>query len=242
MLDNLDTVRKIIATSNKFRWGFEGERRGFSLMVFDTFSKLTRGNQNDNTLTEECFRNIRFISEQTGCAVLVLHHNGKVGEFNDGEEWRGASSAPGALDNRIQINSTKEDKYIIHAKFKKFRGITPPDFFYTMNVEDLTEASLVFVQPPAEAKGALTDSIADDIFGWLNTAARGQMVSVNQIADALHPSMSGIIPDLKKFRQVIYSRLGAELRKVKPRVAKEHQPGGRVLYLALAQGDTDAGV
>jgi hypothetical protein len=242
MLDNLDTIRKIIATSNRFRWGHEGERRGFSLIIFDTFSKLTRGNQNDNTITEECFRNIRLVTEHTGAAVLVLHHGPKAGEFSDGKGWRGASSAPGALDNHIQLNPTKDEKYVVEVEFLKFRGITPPNFHYEMNVGTgtETEASLVFCQPPAEQKGALTDSITDDVVGWLANAARGQTVSINQIADALHPTMNTLIPDLKKFRQVIYNRLAAELRRVKPRVAKEHMPGGRVSYFALSQEVADA--
>jgi hypothetical protein len=239
MLDNLDTVRKIVRTSHRFRWGHEGERRNFSLIIFDTFSKMTRANQNDNTLTEECFRNIRFITEQTGAAVLILHHNGKIGEFNDGEGWRGADAAPAALDNRIQLNQTKKEQYIIEAKFKKFRGITPEPFHYEMNVGAGTEAeaSLVYCQPPAEKQGALSDSLTDDIIGWMSTAARGQQVSAQQIATGLHPSMTAVFPTVKALQSAVYTRLAAELLKVKPRVVKEKQPRGRVLFHALEVAD-----
>jgi hypothetical protein len=248
MLDNLDTIRKLVRTCHSMEWGPEYaddkgvlvRRKGVSLIVFDTFSKLTRGNQNDNTLTEECFRNIRFVTEQTGAAVLILHHNGRIGEFNDGEEWRGATSAPAALDNRIQINQMKNEKHIIEVKFKKFRGITPAAFHYEMNVDDAVEASLVFCQPPTEKVETVNDSLTDDIVAWLGAAARGQLISVNQIATALHPTLSALFPSEKALRNAIRLRLETELRKVKPRVSKEPQPGGRVLYMALTQEPVDA--
>ena len=242
MLDNLDTIRKLLVSSRGFEWGEDS--RHFRLIIFDTFSKLTRGNQNDNTITEECFRNIRLITEYTGAACLILHHNGKIGEFNDGEEWRGASSAPGALDNHIQLNSSKKEKYIIEAKFKKFRGITPATFFYEMDVEnDPSEpAALTLIEQSEEKTGTLSDAVTEDIIGWMATAARGQQVSVNQIAAGLLPSMGTIAGTEKKLRSIVYNRLAAELQKMKPRVVKERMPGGRVMYLALSQEEVDAPV
>ena len=62
MFENVDEVRRLIATHNAFRWGpaeevqddvgdFAGVDRthGFDAIVFDTLSRLTRANQNDNT-------------------------------------------------------------------------------------------------------------------------------------------------------------------------------------------------
>lgn len=237
MIDNLDAVRKLLVTSRKFEWGEDS--RHFRLIIFDTYSKLTRGNQNDNTITEEAFRNMRLICEYTGASILILHHNGKIGEFNDGEDWRGASSATGAFDNHIQLNQSKKEKYIIEAKFKKFRGITPATFFYEMEVggEPTSPASLTIVEQTEEKTGTLSDAVTEDILGWMQTAARGQQVSVNQIAAGLLPIMGSIAGTEKKLRSIVYNRLATELQKVKPRVVKERLPGGRVMYLALTQED-----
>jgi hypothetical protein len=86
----------------------------------------------------------------------------------------------------------------------------------------------------------VNDSLTDDIVAWLGAAARGQLISVNQIATALHPTLSALFPSEKALRNAIRLRLETELRKVKPRVSKEPQPGGRVLYMALTQEPVDA--
>lgn len=241
MLDNLDGIRRLLITSRNFEWGEDS--RHFRLIILDTYSKLTRGNQNDNTLTEETFRNIRLITEYTGAAVLVLHHNGHVGEFNDGKRWRGADAATGALDNHIHLEPTKKQKYIITTSFEKFRGITPPTFFYEMEVggEETDAASLTIVEQSEEKTGTMSDAVTEDIIGWMATAARGQQVSVNQIASGLMPVLGSMFGDNeKKLRSTVYNRLSVELQKVKPRIAKERLPGGRVMYLALSQEEASA--
>jgi hypothetical protein len=122
------------------------DRTNFELIIFDTLSRLSRKNQNDNTEMEEVFRNIRDIAEATGAAVLVLHHNSKPSEHNDGGDWRGAMSQIGALDSWLQLVKPKKivsgGSQIIGAQFKKFRGITPPDFSFNLDVNDPERASL----------------------------------------------------------------------------------------------------
>lgn len=237
MLDNLDSVRKMLVTSRNFEWGEDS--RHFRLIIFDTYSKMTRGNQNDNTLTEEVFRNMRLITEFTGAAILVLHHNGHIGEYNDGKRWRGADAATGALDNHIHLERSKKEKYIIECSFEKFRGITPPTFFYEMDVngDDMSPAVLSVIEQTEEKTGTLSDAVTEDIIGWMQTAARGQQVSVNQIAAGLFPSMGTVVGSEKKLRSIVYNRLATELQKLKPRVMKERLTGGRVMYLALTQED-----
>jgi len=151
MFEDRDEVRKLIATHNSFEWGDfhvndEGaeKEKGFHVIVFDTVSKLTRANQNDNTDMEEVFRHIRWIAEATNAAVILIHHNSKKTEFNDGADWRGASSQFGALDSWIQLNPSLKDKYKIAVEYKKFRGITPANFAYKMNVSDPKIASLCY--------------------------------------------------------------------------------------------------
>lgn len=153
MFEDRDEIRRLIATHRKFEWGElhqtdRGPERehGFHTIVMDTVSKLTRANQNDNTEMEDVFRNIRILAEATDAAIILLHHNSKRSEFNDGADWRGAMSQIGALDSWVQLVPSRTKKYIIGVQFKKFRGITPEDFSYQMNVEDPVSASLVYTE------------------------------------------------------------------------------------------------
>lgn len=170
MFENIDTVRRLIATSLSYEYGpyedhydetgeFEGNyrRTGFRVIIFDTLSKLTACDQNDNTEMEKVFRNIRLIAEATGAAIILLHHNPK-----SGEDWRGAMSQIGALDSWIQLTSNPTAKHHIRVTFRKFRGITPANFAYTMAVEEEKTARLMFMrdQGPID-KDTLTANIHD---------------------------------------------------------------------------------
>jgi RecA-family ATPase len=119
IFEDRDEVRQLIRTHQQFEWGevthepgtnLPHRERGFHVIVFDTVSRLTRARQNDNTEMEEVFRNIRAIAEITGAAVVLLHHNPKRSEFNDGEGWRGATSQEGALDSWIQLTPSRRSR------------------------------------------------------------------------------------------------------------------------------------
>ena len=126
------------------------ERRGWNVIIFDTLSRLTRANQNDNTEMENVFRNIRFIAEQTGATCILLHHNSKKSEHNGGEDWRGAVAQIGALDCWLQLRPTKNDRYVISGEWKKFRGLTPEPFLYHMHVNTAGPARLQHVKNKTE--------------------------------------------------------------------------------------------
>lgn len=187
LFENDDEIRRLIKTHESFRWGdveaeydrvpeydddgnvtgwteelISAERKqGFTLIVFDTLTKMTRARENDNTEMNQVFANVRLIAELTGATVLLLHHNSKPTEYNDGTDWRGAISQIGALDTWLDLTTRKKDKYAIRGTFKKFRGITPPDFEYGMHVNDVTTASLEF---KAEVRGFFVqDEIKDEI-------------------------------------------------------------------------------
>ena len=156
MLDNADEVRRVIMTAldetlfPRETAVIDGEcvkteRGGCALIIMDTLSRLTTANQNDNTEMERVFANIRVICEVTGAAVLLLHHNSKATEFNDGADWRGAMSQIGALDSWIQLSRSKKQPNKIKAEFKKFRGITPPSFEYQQNVNDPDRANIAYL-------------------------------------------------------------------------------------------------
>jgi hypothetical protein len=243
MLDNPDEVRRVILTAldeNLFPRKQEvingevvkSERGGCALIVMDTLSRLTTANQNDNTEMEKVFAHIRIICEVTGAAVLILHHNSKATEYNDGADWRGAMSQIGALDSWIQLSSSKRQRYKIKAEFKKFRGITPSTFEYQQNVKDPEAANLAFL-------GFVDDfgadaSIADDLilqFSAWKTLADAE--------DKMWETYSDQFPDRAKFKKALQNRLRdlvkAEKLDKRPAPRKEGQKGPSAQQYQLRQ-------
>ncbi len=229
LFESLDSIRRLIKTTNRFAWGplqevrdeATGEvdmeqRTGFSLIVFDTLSKLTRCNQNDNSQMEEVFRNIRLLSEQTGAAIVLLHHNAKSSEFKDGEDWRGAMAQIGALDNWFQLTPTPTEKDVIQVKVKKFRGITPPNFYYKMDVNsgEMSEeptASLAVVDEPQDTK--FDDGLASSSLAVLEKHA-GKWLTLKQICDATFAENKDLFDDDRtRFETAVRNRLKNMSRK-----------------------------
>jgi hypothetical protein len=238
LFESRDSLLKLIKSTKNFVWGPLHEtydeatgstdmvrNTGFALIVFDTLSKLTRANQNDNSEMEEVFRNIRLLSETTGAAIMMLHHNAKASEFKDGEDWRGAMAQIGALDNWFQLTPARADKDTIQVKIKKFRGITPQPFFYKADVNsgDPSEeppASLAVVQEPKDV--LFDDGIAEAAVEMLRSpAAAGKWFTLKQVCDSLWTTpMREMLfgEDRVKFETAVRNRLKNESRKTKPTI------------------------
>lgn len=234
MFEDTDEVRRLIRTHQQFHWGepipptaeeqAEAERRGetaeprhrsgFRVIIFDTLSRLTRANQNDNTEMEQVFRNIRWISEATGAAIILLHHNSKRNEFNSGDDWRGAMSQIGALDSWIQLSTRPKMKGLVGVQFKKFRGITPKDFAYEMQVSDERTAALIYSSVPVTANQRMVaDKLATDITTFIKEHPKCR---ARDVYNALWPKyedgyeeggVTHTYPDIKPFRTAVNNRL-----------------------------------
>lgn len=163
---------------------------GSQVIVFDTLSRLTRANQNDNTEMENVFRNIRFIAEQTGATCILLHHNSKKSEFNGGEDWRGAVAQIGALDCWLQLRPTKNDRYVISAEFKKFRGITPDPFLYRMDVNDNGPAKLSCVENKT-GRTVNYDLISQRMYEFISNSP--EPVTAEEIHEAIWDSTCDLV-------------------------------------------------
>lgn len=245
MFENTDEIRRLIATCKRFEWGDEELRGegtadaqvtrnvGVDVIVFDTLSRLTRCNQNDNSEMEEVFRNIRHIAEFTGAACILLHHNAKKSEFNDGADWRGAMSQIGALDSWCHLTPTRKDKYLIGVAFKKFRGITPEDFAYRMDVMDPNVATLSASDEPVTMQQRLNhDPLAEAI---TKTIVEQPGSTMPEIRDRLWPQFNSIehgnnllFTDLPSFSKAIDNRMRTMVGR--GRVTKKYNEQGRPVY------------
>jgi hypothetical protein len=219
MLDLSDEVRRVIVTALDERIfptqrvpdyeveGSDGQRHtvfketgGCALIVLDTLSRLTTADQNNNSEMERVLANARVICEVTGAAVLLLHHNSKPTEFNDGTDFRGASSSLGALDSWLNLSSHKKTKEVIRVEFKKFRGIRPDNFEYKMNVSDPELANLAFLGNSGGFFGAddLKDTMLKAFTDWKRLA---------DVDDELWPSHSDHFSERAKFKKALANRL-----------------------------------
>jgi hypothetical protein len=179
------------------------------LIVFDTLTALTRCDQSDNTLMDMVFRNLRWLVEVTGAGIVLLHHNSYPNEHNDGERWRGALSQWAALDNwfhikrtstkRKKVNEDRAETHRILVKIKRFRGLTPDDFHYTLKV-DGKEADLYFDDKPEPEKG-----VVDPLQGMVLTSLDvTEFRSAEAISDNLWPivELTGVVDRVTLGKQV----------------------------------------
>jgi hypothetical protein len=233
MFEDRDEIRKLIATHRAFEWGEttigkSGPERehGFHVIVFDTLSRLTRANQNDNNEMEEVFRNIRMLTEATNCAVIVLHHNSKKSEFNDGADWRGAMSQIGALDSWVQLVPHRTKKHLVGVQFKKFRGITPADFSYTMNVDEVEQASIVASEEPVTMGQKLLKDVPALTFIEYIRAHPGQRAC--EIRDALFEQFKEDFSTIGKFNKCVNNRLAAAVAS--ETIIKYLTPQGKAVF------------
>lgn len=195
MLDDRDEIRRLIRTHQTFEWGehrigSDGPERehGFHLIIVDTLASTMNAQENDNSEMSQVFRFVRLLAAVTNCAVVLLHHNSKKTEFNDGSDWRGATSMRGALDSWVNLVPHRRDPYLIGVQYKKFRGIKPEDFAFRMAVSDPETASLTMSDEPVTTGQRMQfDPLATSITEYV-VANPGKRAS--EIRDALWEKFS----------------------------------------------------
>lgn len=160
-LDDLSMIARLIRTSEQVERpsfiedvltdeGWEQEERAgrhYGLIIYDTLTKMTRTPENDNVGRDVVFDHLRLVAEATGATLIVLHHPPLTSEWRTGEEFRGAGSQIGDLDNHFHIVANNGRPDVVQFKFKKFRGITPKPFLFHLDVfQNIDEASLDFME------------------------------------------------------------------------------------------------
>lgn len=246
---NSDETKRLIQTAKAFHWGPIKDTpngpeysHGLDLIVFDTLSRLSRANQNDNTEMEEVFRHVRIIAEATNAAVVLLHHNSKRTEFNDGADWRGAMSQIGALDSWIQLSPGQNDRYKVGVQFKKFRGITPPDFAFKMEVMEEDYARLIAIDAADQADANVSD-VELALRALLAKDEAKDGLTMPEIVDRMWPEFGtegdgvGAFKEKRKLYTYLSNRLasGKPLRKL---VGKSKNEAGRIVYTLINEQET----
>jgi len=100
------------------------------LVIIDSLMKIMAGgDENAVKDTSPVFKNLHWITELTGAAIVVIHHANKLGGY------RGSSAIAGAIDNLISVESKQNDG-LIKFKTEKMRDGEPFSFAANANWTD----------------------------------------------------------------------------------------------------------
>jgi hypothetical protein len=87
------------------------------LVIIDALADIMlSGDENAVQDTQPVFAALRKIAEDTGAAILVIHHTNKIGEY------RGSTAIPGAIDCMVLIDSEDASEFINFKTIKNRDG------------------------------------------------------------------------------------------------------------------------
>jgi hypothetical protein len=83
------------------------------LVVIDALADIMAGgDENSVKDTQPVFMQLRKIAEESGAAIIVIHHANKTGDY------RGSTAIPGAIDNMILVESADDSNFITFKSLK----------------------------------------------------------------------------------------------------------------------------
>jgi len=83
------------------------------LVIVDALADIMAGgDENSVKDTQPVFMQLRKIAEETGAAIIVIHHVNKTGDY------RGSTAIPGAIDNMILVESADDSNFIKYKSLK----------------------------------------------------------------------------------------------------------------------------
>ena len=260
-LDDIGMIARLIATSAQVTrpsWvedvltadGWEQEEHEglhYGLIIYDTLTKMTRTPENDNVGRDIVFDHLRIVAEVTGATLVVLHHPPQVSEFRTGEEFRGAGSQIGDLDNHFHIVKHMGKDDVIQFKFKKFRGITPKPFLFNLDVfKDENEASLDYMDAVKDGQdwdASLLKIITDTLHARDNQPTTILDFATKLMMDA---EQGKNFDNIKKAKKRISNFLAILIQKPESPIVKITGGQGRLSYYKLmpkkeTEGDQGSG-
>lgn len=124
-----DRPRKILA--------HEIKRLGVGLCIIDPLSGiLSGGDENDTGAVGMLFTNLKWVVEETGCAIVIIHHFGK-----NNENYRGSSEIEAKPDNLYLFKSP--EKYSVVVESPKTRSHEPIPLAFHVSFNNMTHKLVV---------------------------------------------------------------------------------------------------
>lgn len=125
------------------------KKEKYDLVVFDTQSRvLAMDDENDNAEANYMLNLMRRLTNETGCALCLIHHGAKSESSKGVYKGRGASAIAGGVD--IVVNLEALDEEIIKLTVSKNRIVGTHSLLYLRKAgEDIFET----YTPPGESSG-----------------------------------------------------------------------------------------
>jgi|GEM_PF-970846 len=102
------------------------KRERYDLVVLDTQSRvLAMEKENDNAEANYLAGLLRRIANETGCAILLIHHSTKGDEGKAVYRGRGASAIAGAVDVVVNVQALSEDVLKLSVVKHRIQGSNP---------------------------------------------------------------------------------------------------------------------
>ena len=141
--DGLEPVH--VQNEETGEWEEQAVKVGVPLIIADTFSTGIGGNFLLPAIQCSVLKNMRVVAEETGASVLILHHNAAAGEHRSSANWAGGVFGRMGLDVWFHLEKKAGDnnRKIIEVQVEKFRGISPKNFRFTLDVADSQRADLL---------------------------------------------------------------------------------------------------
>lgn len=101
-------------------------RLGIELLIIDTFREFAEIDENDSSEVSMLIGELRKLIDETGVAIILLHHEGKMHPKGEPlNKLRGSTALSGCADCVIQLNRDAEFLIVNHTKSRGARNLNP---------------------------------------------------------------------------------------------------------------------
>jgi len=183
------------------------------VVVIDTLNRASRGGDENSTPDSTLMlAHAERIQQETGAAVLIVHHVNKTGSY------RGNTTLRGAMDGMLEVRRVADNEHILHCDKLRDGEIFDDLGFHFISYEQ--SAVLAWDGPSRERQG---DSINSEIVAVLEGAGE-EWLTAKQIGESIDQPSPNVIRALQgALRSQINFRLEDSTRAASNRNPKVYQ-------------------
>jgi hypothetical protein len=131
------------------------------LLVIDSLAAGTVDIDENDARFAQGLRTLKRVAEETGCVIVVLHHNRKgraEGDDDERDRPRGTSAIYAACDVVLSLSRADDDAFMVHqTKARGGRKVEP----FVVRVDDVGESRTVVSSREAQERTAARDSFGE---------------------------------------------------------------------------------
>jgi hypothetical protein len=147
MLDNEQELSELINACRTKKIEF---------IILDVLNILHQADENDNTQMAGVLRRVKWLAEETGAAIGILHHYKKEDSGRITQRLRGASAIAGFAEWVIGLSMADEEAKIRRMEFELKAGQPPDPIHFCINAQEGMPARIQRImlqnQPPKQQR------------------------------------------------------------------------------------------